>query len=401
MKIKNAISSASIAIAILALAAAPLRASAAPAPGGRFHLVETQSGAAVGPFTLYNGARIRVKGVIYRVTLSEGEGRVTFTSEADSKSYGPYQPVAGRIMRIGGTTYSYSAGTPAPAAPAAPVVRPPANNAPIAEFAPLPPKPEMIEVPDEPRRSTVKPLSLPALPDASRPFSWNVWYAPLDVTEIKWKIEKVEGNEVEYKRQTVGAGLSWNSWTAEAALSPSGKSSSIVPDGLGLSGTSIDGSGGWSLGAGYKRPFLREGGWTASAGVFGRIRQDKGDISSMSLVTTGDSDTNELGNVISKFENRKETVKLTEAILRLDFELAYRSGSFGGFAGVKLQPFSSLDISGKLPNGDEELKLTAEHNDAIGFTAGGLYEFANGLRAFADFEVGIEKRLRIGLSRDF
>lgn len=389
-----------IAAVLVAFAITNYAAQAQQAGGNRFTLANTKSGQISGPFTIYHGARVRLGGDLYRISL-DGDRRISFSGGPNGESYGPYQTVDGRLMQIGDAMYSFSWGAAARPTVQSPAPKKPAREAPIAEFAPMPPKPEMIAIPAETERRTVKPLDLPSLPDASKPFEWNFWLAPIDSTEFKWKVESVEGNSADLERRTVGAGLSLNSWSADAAYSTSGKSSAVLPDGLGLSGTSIDDASGWSIGAGYKRPLLKEGGWTASAGIFGRIRQDKGDLSATTLVSTDVADTNNLGNVISSFESSKSSVKVTEKTVRLDFDLGYRYRSFYGFAGLQLQPVSSVSVSGSLPNAGDNLKISAKHDDPIGFVAGGFWEFGNGLRVFSDFSLGIDKRLRFGLSRNF
>ncbi|MBR0056298.1 MAG: hypothetical protein IJP66_03125, partial [Kiritimatiellae bacterium] len=95
------------------------------------------------------------------------------------------------------------------------------------------------------------------------------------------------------------------------------------------------------------------------------------------------------------------SVKITEKALRLDFELAYRSGDFRGFAGVHIQPYSSVDVSGKLPYGDENLKVSAKHDDAIGAIVGGSLDLKADLVLFADVTLGYETRARVGLGKEW
>lgn len=390
-------------------------AFAAAAPS-RYTLTETRSQTPFGPFTLFDGARIRLDGTLY--TLSIGaDRRLTFTSSAGS-AFGPYQAVPGRIMQIGKAMYSFdwagassradsrsaaaqldgrpfrsaATGSQGQAAPA---------STPIATFDPMPPPPERIEIPPEVEHRTVPSLDLPALPDASRPFSWNLWFAPIDRTPLKWKVESVSGRDVDFERVSVGAGISLNSWFADAAYATSGKSGAIIPEGLGFSGSSIEDASGFSLTLGYKRPFLDEGGWIASAGIQGRIRREKGDISTSALVATEEADTNDVGNVVSEYKSRTSEVTISEQSLRLDFELGYREDSFYGFVGLALQPFSSVSVSGKLPYGDDDLKISAKHDDAIGAVAGCSFDLPADFRIFADFTILCETRLRLGLARAF
>lgn len=387
---------------------------AAGATHARYTLSETRTQTVSGPFTLFDGARIRLGGELYRVNIGS-DRRITFTSPAGTP-FGPYQMVPGRIMQIGKAMYSFDwagassrdgrtassshdgrtgfgqRGSGAAEAPA---------SAPIATFAPMPPKPELIEIPPEVEHRSVPSLDLPALPDASRPLAWNFWLAPIDRTPFKWRVESVSGRDVDFERTSAGAGLSLNSWMAEAAYSTSGKSGAIVPEGLGFSGSSIEDASGFALALGYKRPFLVEGGWTASAGIMGRIRQEKGDISSSALVATGEADTNDVGNVISEYQTRSSSIKISEKTLRLDFELGYRIESFRIFGDLVLQPLSSVSVSGKLPYGDDNLKISAKHDDAVGVMFGGSFDLPADFKIFADCTILCETRLRLGLSRAF
>lgn len=275
------------------------------------------------------------------------------------------------------------------------------REAPIASFDPLPPKPEMIEIPPETPQKTVAPLDLPLLPDDSSPLIWSIWFAPIDRTPLKWKVESLEGSKSDFKRTSAGVGLSFNSWYAETAYSVSGKSGAIVPTGLGLSGASIEDASGFAIAAGYKRPFLREGGWIASAGIFGRYRQEKGDVSSTALVFTGEADTNELGNAISSFEKCTSSVKITETNLRLDFELGYKYEDFYTFATLLIQPVSSVKTTGTLPYGPNELSLEAKHDEAVGVMVGGKCDLQAGFYVSADLTLGFETRFRVALARDW
>ncbi|WP_289458521.1 hypothetical protein, partial [Klebsiella pneumoniae] len=80
--------------------------SFASANPSRYTLTEARSQTTSGPFTLFDGARIRLDGTLY--TLSVGaDRRLTFTSSAGT-AFGPYQAVPGRIMQIGQAMYSFA-----------------------------------------------------------------------------------------------------------------------------------------------------------------------------------------------------------------------------------------------------------------------------------------------------
>ena len=366
-----------------------------------FTLTETLGKTTHGPFTLFNGARIRLDGTLYKVSIS-GDDRITFTAPGGA-AYGPYQPVPGRLMKIGSAMYTYNGGgAGAASSRAAEAARSDTSAAaPIATFDPLPPPPDRIEIPPETPQRTAPALDLPEFPDPASTRIWSLWFAPIDNTPFKWTVEKVSGNKKDFERTSVGAGMTIFSWFAEADYALSGKSGSIVPSGLGFTGAAIDDASGFSVSLGYKRPLIREGSWTASAGILGRYRQDKGDLSASALISTGEADTNELGNVISKYDSRKSSVKITEKALRLDFDLAYQYYDFHAFAGLRVQPLSSVSVSGTLPYGEDDLKLSAKHDDAIGVVFGGTVDLKAGFYLSADLTLGYETRLRLALSRDW
>ena len=383
---------------------------AAVQAAGQFFLTETRDKSVAGPYTMYDGAKVRIGGVLYEIQSREND-RASFVSTADKSSFGPFQLVDGRIMRIGDGSYSFSwksasRNQAAPvashsAASASAGVPRPVREKPIAEFDPIPPKPEMLDVPEPERQRTVAPLNLPALPNASRPLAWAAWLAPVDMTPVEWSVESASGSNSDIKRFSVGGAITLNSWLAEAQLSTGVKCGEIIPEGLGISNSSMDDGSGWSLGVGYKRPFLREDGWTASAGLFGRIRQDKGDLTATTLVSTGSTDTNNLGNVYSEFETSSSSVKVTELTLRIDLELAYEQEFWKAYVDILVQPVSEMDVSGGIRYGDDMLGVSAKHNDPIGLRVGGWYELDEGWRVAGDLTVGMESLLRLGVMREF
>lgn len=374
---------------------------------GQFFLADVRNGTTFGPYTLYDGAKIRLGGILYDVSV-KGNDRVSFVSAADKSAYGPFQTVDGRIMRVGGVSYTFgwkdggsaSSRTSGKSSAKADVKRP-VHEAPIAEFAPLPPKPEMIAVPEPEQQRQVKPLDMPALPDASRPLTLAAWLAPLDQMPVEWKIASAKGSDSDIKRTTFGLSAALNSWFAETSLSTGVKCDEIIPDGLGISNSAMDDGSGWSIGIGYKRPFLAEGNVVASAGLFGRIRQDKGDLSATTFVATGEADTNDLGNVYSKVATSKSSVKITETTLRVDLELAYVEEFWRVFIGVLIQPISDMDVSASIQFADESLKVSATHDDPIAVRVGGWYELNDGWSLAADLMIGMESQLRLGVMREF
>ena len=390
--------------AVLSLA---LCAAAAAHAAGQFILVATRGGSVAGPFTLYNGAMVRIDGTLYELRVGSDE-RVSFVRRDPPAEYGPYQSVDGRIMRVGDVVYSFAwKGSAAAkalvggAAQPAPVPAKLPREAPIAEFAPMPPKPEPIHVPEPSEQRRVAPLNLPALPDATKPLSWAAWIAPVDITPLKWKVESAAANKTDYERRSVGGALALNSWFAEMQLSPAAKAGNIVPDDMSFYGSSIDDGSGWSFTLGYKRPFLSEGGWTASAGVYARYRRDKADVSTTTRQRMESADTNLVDHVYSTYETRTASLDIVEKNLGLDLELAYERDPWRAFVAILVQPLSDVSVSGHLPYGGEPLKVKATHDDPIGVRLGGWCEIDGGWRLSGDLTMGMETLLRLGVARDF
>ncbi len=139
----------------------------------------------------------------------------------------------------------------------------------------------------------------------------------------------------------------------------------------------------------------------ASGGIYARLRQDKADLTTRSLVHTSETDTNNVTSIKSTYRKRTSSVKLTEFSLGLDIDVAYVTDIWSAYMGVLIQPLSSLDVSGSLPYGDDNLKLDASHDDPLALHAGGWYEMDAGWRITADVVFGMETQLRFGVWRDF
>ena len=165
---------------------------AAGATPARYTLSETRTQTVSGPFTLFDGARIRLGGELYRVNIGS-DRRITFTSPAGTP-FGPYQMVPGRIMQIGKAMYSFdwagassftSESGAVPRAAAAPASSRAAaqSSAPIATFAPMPPKPELIEIPPEVEHRSVPSLDLIDFQYGSAPGLNDYWHTPADTPD--------------------------------------------------------------------------------------------------------------------------------------------------------------------------------------------------------------------------
>lgn len=376
----------------------------------RFTLVSIDSDTTAGPYTLFGGAKVRIAGELFELRIGNDE-RVTFVSVGSQKRYGPFQPVDGRIMRIADVSYVFrsvgeaerkkvnsGARSSSAVSGATPALDP---TAPIATFDPLPPPPERIAIPAEDPRRTVAPLDFPALPDATSPLAWQFWLAPIDSTPLKWKIEGDAGNKTDLERVSLGGAITWNAWLAEVQVSMNEKSGRIVPDGLALSDCSLDGGSGFAFAVGYQRPFVVDGPWVASAGLYGRIRREEADLSVNLLHETSMIDTNIVGNVVYASDIGSSTIKISETSLRLNLQLAYETEIWSAMAGVIVQPICEVEVSGDIPNGNSTLSLSAEHDEPLGVRLGVTANAADMFEIFGDITLGLERYVRVGIRREF
>lgn len=385
----------------LAFLAAALIAAGALAADDAFKLTDIRSLREYGPFQPVSGATASIGGTSYMIK-SLGNGRLSFMSRATGVEWGPIQIVDGRLGVIGHSTYKVttvhggqtSAGNTgngrrgAAATATSPFVQPP------------PAMPELIDVPEPQQRRTVAPLDLPVLPETDNTLFVAAWLALVDNTPTDWKLDSKSAGDGAIERVSVGAEIRWNGWSLAATASPSVSCDDIGSGGAGLAGASLKDGTGWSLGIGYMRPFLVEGGWSASAGLRGLLRRDSGDLKSSSLVSSGEIDTNAVDNVVSRYENHTASVDITELSLWIDIELTYSDDFWGVKAGVSIVPVSEFDISASIPYADGSLSLDAERSSPIAVSVGGWYEY-EGWRFFSDIAIGANRAFRLGAGRGF
>lgn len=387
----------------LAFLAAALVTLDVVAAGDSFTLTNLRDQRTYGPFTRQNGAKVSIAGADYSLKAA-GQDRVSFVSKASGIEYGPIQIVNGRLGVIGHATYRVSMDTATAPAKGAQGARQdvpaPTAAASTAFVQPPPAMPDKIDIPEPQPRRTVAPLDLPLLPEAKDVFLISAWLAPIDNAPIDWKLASKSAGDGAIERVSVGAGIDWRGWSARVTASPSVKCDDICSDGPGLADVSIDGGMGWSLGIGYMHPFLVEGGWSVNAGIRGLLRRDSGDLKSSTLVSSGEADTNAVGNVISRYENHTTSVDVTELSLWVDIELAYAMDFWGVQAGVSIAPVDEFDISASVPYGNRSVSLKAERSTPISVSAGGWYEY-EGWRIFADLTVGADRALRLGVGHGF
>lgn len=369
-----------------------------------FMLQNIRTSESYGPFQLRKGEIVKIGNIRYQLGIAE-KNRVSFKSVSDGLVYGPLQAVEGRLGVIGNATYCFhmaQQGATGKASGASGNSRAAADAGRLNPYIPtLPPMPERIAVPEEKPISSVPPKDLPALPDQSEAFRFSAWLALVDNTPVDWKLGSASSGDGAIERFSVGGDVIWHSWSAALMLSPSMKADDIVSHGAGITGASLDDGSGYALEIGYHRPFIVEGGWVASAGLRGQLRNDEGTLTTVSLVSSGIADTNSEGNVKSEYIHRSASVTIRELSLWLDVELAYNMDDWWGvYTDFSIQPISEYSISGSIPYGSGKLSLDAERSIPVAVTFGGWYVYER-WRLFADFTVGADRQFRLGGGCDF
>jgi hypothetical protein len=358
-----------------------------------FTMLNIRDSRVYGPFRLKSGETIHIDGASYQL-LTPAAGRVSFKSLANGIVYGPLQVVDGRLGVVGNATYrlkpASAASVPAQAA-ATPRAEP---------FVPQPPAmPEKIPVPEQQRR-VVPAKDLRALPETTPVLRALAWLAPMDNTPLDWKIDSSSAGDGAIERVSLGGEAEWNHWVASVTLSPVVESGGIAKGGSGITGASLKDGTGWSIGGGYRRPFLVEGGWSASAGLRGQIRQDSGDLTAHTVASSSHTDTNGVVSVLSERRTETSSITVRELSLWIDLELAYSQDVWGIYADVSIEPVSEYDVSGSIKYGEGSLSIDAERSLPLSATFGGWYRMDN-WRFFADLTLGNDERLRLGCGYDF
>ena len=353
-----------------------------------------------GPFRLQQGETITLGEVSYEIQLPSAD-RISFKSLSNGVVYGPIQVVDGRLGVVGNATYRLHV----PQTPTGTSVSTPrrAGNAADSEepFVPQPPAmPELIEVPEQQPQRVVKPKDLRALPKTVPIFQAKCWLALIDHTSLDWKIDSSKAGDGELERVSLGGDVDWNYWLASIILSPFVECGDIASGGTGITGASFKDGTGWSLEAGYRRPFLVEGGWTASAGLRGQIRQDSGDLQVNTVSRSDVTDTNGVANVRSERRTQTSSLTIRELSLWIDLELSYGEDLWGVYADFSIEPVSEYDVSGSIRYGDGSLSLDAERQTPFAVTVGGWY-LLDRWRFFSDLTIGADRRFRIGCGYDF
>ncbi len=396
----------------LAFAVVFLSVASAFAASG-FLLQDNQTKHLYGPFQKIDKSRINLAGRSYEIRVYSRD-RISFIDVDTRKTYGPVATVDGRLVRIGDSMFAYHASSKKAATslrkqtPAV-LSAPAADTAtPTLEATPPPPMPDRIDIPEEEAAPIIAPRDLRALPETTSLFAVDGWIAFVDNTSLDWKVSSMNGEESDIERTSIGGDVYWNGFSLGAALSPSVDGGAIVPEGIGVTESSFAGDNGFMLEVGYHRPFLSESGWEATAGLRGQIRQDKGSVTSTSLVSTGEADTNNVGNVIVDYQSQSSSVKLTEFALWVDIGLSYNYWKiWGGYASFSFEPISEYDVSGSFRYGSNNLSIEVERSNPISFTFGGwcnlgeVFEEVQPVIVFADLTFGTDTRFRMGAGWQF
>jgi hypothetical protein len=344
-----------------------------------------------GPYLLQDGERAQVDGQWYQMRIVPPD-RLSFISLASGRVFGPVQTIEGRLIEVNGQMYAFSwrvgSAVPAPAAPAA------ATRELPPPLPPPPPRPASIPIP--PLASPTPPRPRTPLPAPSTEWHAVGWLAPFHDSAIDWKVDGKRGRQSDLSRTTIGGAMSWHGWTASLGLSPSVSGGTLLPYGMDVTEAELDDGTGWSMSLGYRRPLLRQGRWEATGGGRISLSQDKLDLKSTTAV--GYAGTNATLDVV--YESESSSVTVTELALWLDVGLSYSQEWWGLFANLSLQPLGSIDVEGGLNVSGQKLAIDAERSQPLAFGFG-AWAGVSPWRGFADFTVGTESSLRIGVMYDF
>ena len=344
-----------------------------------------------GPYLLQDGERAQVDGQWYQMRIVPPD-RLSFISLASGRVFGPVQTIEGRLIEVNGQMYAFSwrvgSAVPAPAAPAA------ATRELPPPLPPPPPRPASIPIP--PLASPTPPRPRTPLPAPSTEWHAVGWLAPFHDSAIDWKVDGKRGRQSDLSRTTIGGAMSWHGWTASLGLSPSVSGGTLLPYGMDVTEAELDDGTGWSMSLGYRRPLLRQGRWEATGGGRISLSQDKLDLKSTTAV--GYAGTNATLDVV--YESDSSSVTVTELALWLDVGLSYSREWWGLFANLSLQPLGSIDVEGGLNVSGQKLAIDAERSQPLAFGFG-AWAGVSPWRGFADFTVGTESSLRIGVMYDF
>ena len=377
-----------VALMIL-MALAPVFLFATPSS---FYLQETKSSALYGPFPVKSGFRVQLNGQSYALRIV-GKDRLAFLAP-DRQIFGPLQMVEGRLVNLRGSMYAFYLHEDK----TAPVPRQ-VNRASRPEpFIPAPPpRPKPISVTEETPHRVVPAKDLPELPRAENTLAFAAWLAFVDDTPIDWKVDSLNGTDSALERTTIGVDCFWNAFSARLSYSPSLKSGDIVPNGVGITGSSLDDGSGVALQVGYSRPFLKEGGWVASAGVRGSLRRDKADLTTRSLTGHG-VDTN--GLVSADYISATTSLTIDEYSIWLDLKLGYSADVWGVHAGFSIQPVSEYKIDGDFVFGGKRYSIECDRDVPIAFGFGGWYDYRD-IRYFGNISFGATELFRLGALYEF
>ena len=392
-----------------------LLALAAAAPAADYKsmwITDVLTGRTVGPVVDKPGNRFSAGGRQW-VVLRAGRGETDFADPATMKSEGPFDLVEQRMFALGGEGYVFTRivdyeGND-PGAVQAVVTQ--------AERAPA----EKGRHPwsrDLPERWVLAPLPSTNPGDHKEPGrSWHleklqvapsatVWFEPLVRTGYDWKLGGMSGGrDADFELRRIGASGYWNGFSAEAAFVASGKGSgSLVPDGTSLSSLRIDGGSGWHLAAGYEYAATIDGGWSATAAVYGAW--DSVSVDAKATTTkekeivvetgTGEDGTEPTTEKGYGFESWSEDAKLRDARVGVALGLQYDDWYWGADAAVLVDCWSDTSLDVSVPVLSEKHKLEADRSRPVAIRLGAWYCPADRWLLEGSVSFGSETALRIG-----
>ena len=384
-----------------------------------FSLESVKTGNKHGPFQYLPNAPVQIEEERFRVTIKK-TGSLAFLSVATRQSFGPYDFVEGRIVRIGGALFTLTeirkmAYTPT-VAPSEPEREP--RPAPVA---PAPARRRM-EAPPTATRVAPSGVEAPARvvkPEAPRvprrraavnrlPLEIGVSLGLLHSTEYEWKIDGASDSvDTTINRNDVSFYLKkqWFSLHGGFTLD-SHNNEEIDGDGVTFQDVELDDGQGWWLGIAGDIPVWRSGPWCASI---------IGDVSHMSEVYTakysawartstvvqsdGTNGTDETV-LVYDLHAQDEEVTIAETLVRIGGKVEYRHANWTYFGALRLTIFDDTDVSDGIRISSEAFDMTLERT-GVASIVGGVSFDRMGLKWFAEGEAGADNAVSFGVSRAF
>jgi hypothetical protein len=384
-----------------------------------FSLESIKTGKKHGPFQYLPNAPVQIEAERFQVTIKK-RGSVAFLSVATRQSFGPYDFVEGRIIRIGGTLFTLTeirkmAYTPpvapsepkrktkpvpiAPAPARKPLESPPATALVAPSGAEVPARVVKPEAPRIPRRSARAERS---------PLEIGVSLGLLRSTEYEWKIDGASDSvDTTINRNTVSFHLKKQRLSLNGGFTlDSHNNEDIDGDDITFRDVKLDDGLGWWLGIAGDIPVWRSGSWCAS--IIGDVyhmsevytaKYSAWTRTSSVVQTEGTNGTEETVFTYD-LQDLEEEVTIAETLGRIGGKIEYQRASWSWFSALRLTIFDDTDVSGGISASSGTYGMSLERTGVASIVGGVSFE-RRGLKWSAEGEAGADMAVSFGVSRTF